>query len=103
MEREHQPILIVHESWIDFVLHVRRLAVELRPQVRNLHRLAILIFSFKRHLSRFRLPFPRMSQLKVERRQIYAPGVADPFNLPPRIDTKGLRHLFDNWWTRLRP
>jgi hypothetical protein len=61
MEGEDQPILIVHESWIDFVLHVGRLAVELRAQVGDLYGFAVLIFTFEGDLSGLRLPFPRMS------------------------------------------
>src|SRR5436309_15031894 len=44
MKGEEQPILIVDEGRVDFVLHDGRLAAELRAQVRKLHRLARLVF-----------------------------------------------------------
>jgi hypothetical protein len=38
MQRKEQPILIVVETRIDFILHVVRLAAELRAHVGNLYR-----------------------------------------------------------------
>jgi hypothetical protein len=81
MEGEDQPILIVDEARIDFIFHVVRLAAELRTYVRNLHRVASLIFSFVSDTVGFGLPDP--APREFESRTVYAEGVADRINLPP--------------------
>src|SRR5664280_1996509 len=101
MEREHQPIIIVDETRIDVVLHVRRLAAELRAQIRNLHRLAVLIFSLVGDLAG--LGFPDPCSRDIDAWKLCAPGIADRFDLPKRIETIDLGKLLDNWRTRLRP
>src|ERR1700723_824073 len=46
MEREDRPIIVVDESRLDFIFHVGRRGVELRAEIGNLDRLAVLVFSF---------------------------------------------------------
>src|SRR3954466_2574178 len=43
MEREQEPVLIVEETGIDFVLHDRALACELGARVRDLDGVAALV------------------------------------------------------------
>src|SRR5689334_12645901 len=97
MERKDQPILIVDETRINFLLDVFRLAVELGAYVCNLHRIARLVFSLKGHSVGFGLPGPCPGRLELECRDVYVEGVADRFELPKRIQTKSFGGLFGNW------
>src|SRR5579859_6924994 len=58
VEWEDQPVLIVDETWIDLLLDVGRLAVDLGTHVCNLYGFAVLIFSFVGDPVSFGLPRP---------------------------------------------
>ena len=64
MEREQKPIIIVYESWFDFVLHLVGLAAELGTVVGDLNRLAVLILPFIRDLASLGLPLPDVSSFE---------------------------------------
>src|SRR5271169_4818233 len=101
MEGEQKPIVIVDETRVD-LLHGIGLAAELGAQVRNVHRLAVLIFALERDLVGLGLPGPRAT--KFEQSGDFAvPGVADGLDLIPRIDTIRFGNLFENWRALLRP
>src|SRR5262249_41709049 len=99
--REGQPILIVVESGVDLLLHVGRLAVQLRAKVCSLYGLALLIFSFIRDLVGLGLPNPRTGEIQTG--GLYIEGIADRINLPERIKAIGLGNMFGDGWGRLRP
>src|SRR5215470_8930020 len=101
MEGKEQPILIVVETWIDFFLHVVRLAAELRAHVSNLHRIARLVFSLIGDPVGFGLPDPALRDF--ESGQIYVEGGANRINLPERVEAIGLSNFFGGWRTFLRP
>src|ERR1700751_519810 len=101
MERKEQPILIVVETRIDFILHVVRLAAELRAHVGNLYRIACLVFSLIGDPVGFGLPDPALSDF--ESGNVYVEGGADRINLPERVDAISLSNFFGGWRTLLRP
>ena len=101
VQREEQPILIVDECRIDFVLYGIALAAELRALIGNLDRFAFLIFPIVRDRVDLRVPFPRARKFGTGK--FHAPDVADSFDLPKRIEVVGLGHLFGNRWALLRP
>src|SRR5262249_53554519 len=80
MKREQEPIIIVHESRIDFVLDGVGQAAKLRTDVCGLYGLAVLILSFIRDLPGLGLPNPRPGDIHA--RELYVEGVADRINLP---------------------
>src|SRR5260370_34777264 len=85
----------VDESWLNLLLHIGRLAIELRLKIGRLHRVAILILSFVGNLASLGLPLPHVSSFE-ESGDFRIPGVADCFNLPVRIHAIGLGNLFEN-------
>src|SRR6516162_9765577 len=58
VQRQDQPVLIVDESRIDFLLYCIALALKLRALIRNLDWVALLILSFVSDRIGFWLPFP---------------------------------------------
>src|SRR5438132_10731856 len=52
MEWENKPIIVVDERRLNFVFHVGRRAADLRPDIANPHRLAVLIFTLVSDLDR---------------------------------------------------
>src|ERR1700722_15361380 len=101
MEWKPQPILIVVETRIDFILHVVRLAAELRTHVGNLYWIAVLVFSLIGDPVGFGLPDPALSDF--ESGKIYVEGGADRVNLPERVDAISLCNFFGGWRALLRP
>ena len=102
MQREQKPIIIVHERRFDFVLHLVRLAAELRAVVSHLNRLPVLILPFVRDLAALRLPLPHVTDFK-QSGNFPVPGVADRFNLAIRIEAIRFGDLVENWRALLRP
>src|SRR5262249_51651107 len=78
VEWEDQPVLIVDETRVDFLLDVVRLAVQLRANVCGFYRLAFLIFSFVGDPIGFGLPYPRSGEFESGNVE----GVANGINLP---------------------
>src|SRR5437764_3854806 len=101
MKGEDQPILIVDETRIDFVLYSIALAIQLRALIGNLHRLAVLIFSFIGDLPGLGLPNPRMGD--VHSGELYVEGVADRVDLFERIKAIALGNRFGDGRVLLRP
>src|SRR5215467_621258 len=101
MQGEEQPILIVEESRINFVLHDSRLAAELRAPVRKLHRLTLLVFPLIGDLVGLGLPDPTSRNFYLA--QICVEGVADRLDLAKRIEAVGLGNLIGDWRALLRP
>src|SRR5205814_375068 len=101
VEREDQPILIIDECRIDFVLYGIALAAELRTLIGSLHRFAFLVFPLVRNRIGLRVPFPRAR--KFDAGKFRVEGVADPLDFPKRVKAVGLGHLFGNRWALLRP
>src|SRR6266550_1749949 len=101
MKGEEQPILIVDEGRVDFVLHDGRLAAELRAQVRKLHRLARLVFPLVGDLVGLGLPDPRSREFDPG--EVGVERVADTLDVPERIEAIGLADLFGNWRSLLSP
>ena len=64
MQHEEQPVIIVAESRIDFILHDVGLAAELRTRVRYLHRFAVFIFAFVGNQVRLGFPFPAARKIQ---------------------------------------
>src|SRR5437588_8600731 len=102
MQREDQPIIVIDESRLNFVLHVGRRAVDLRPDISRLDRLAILIFSLVRDFASLGFPNPGTGEIQIQSGESYVKGIADRINLPKRIQAIGFGKLFDNGWARLR-
>src|SRR5439155_13411765 len=101
MKGEEQPILIVDEGRVDFVLHDGRLAAELRAQVRKLHRLARLVFPLVGDLVGLGLPDPRSREFDPG--EVGVERIADTLDVPERIEAIGLTDLFGNWRSLLSP
>src|SRR5438093_3287513 len=101
MKGEEQPILIVDEGRVDFVLHDGRLAAELRAQVRKLHRLARLVFPLVGDLVGLGLPDPRSREFDPG--EVGVERIADTLDVPERIEAIGLADLFGNWRSLLSP
>src|SRR6516162_7470137 len=78
MQGEEQPILIVEESRINFVLHDSGLAAELRAQVCKLHGLTRLVFPLVGDLADLGLPDPRSRNLDLAQIRVEVEGVVDP-------------------------
>src|SRR6202051_4394490 len=85
MEREERPIIVVDESRLDFIFHVGRRGVELRAEIGNLDRLAVLVFSFVGDFSGLGLPLPGQREGQLESRGLDVEGGAGCINLPARI------------------
>src|SRR6185369_9331852 len=94
MERKQQPVVIVDERRIDFVLHIVRLAVQLRTQIGDLYRLTALIFSFIGDLILLWLPNPGMREIHSSGK-LCVPRIANRFDLPELIEPIGSGNLCD--------
>src|SRR5437660_9414154 len=92
MKGEEQPILIVDEGRVDFVLHDGRLAAELRAQVRKLHRLARLVFPLVGDLVGLWLPDPRSREFDPG--EVGVERIADTLDVPERMEAIGLADRF---------
>src|SRR4051794_15099361 len=93
MEREQQPVVIVDERRIDFVLHIIRLAVQLRTQIGDLYGLTVLIFSFIGDLILLWLPNPWMRD--IHSGKLGVPRIANRFDLSELIKPIGSGDLCD--------
>src|SRR5262245_25726494 len=93
MEGEQQPVVIVDESRINFVLHIVRLAGYLSAEICSLYWLTVFVFSFKRDFVGLGLPDPNARDIHAWEGCV--PRIADGFNLPERIKAVGLRNLID--------
>src|SRR5713226_4685879 len=103
MEREDRPIIVVDEGRFNFIFQVGRHAVELRAEIGNLDRLAVLVFSFVGDFSGLGLPLPGMREIQLQGWELQVERIADRFNLPIRIKAIGFGELFDNGRARLCP
>src|SRR6185369_8255979 len=83
MEWEQQPVVIVDERRIDFVLHIVRLGVQLRTQIGDLYRLTVLIFSIIGDLILLWLPNPGMRETHPGK--LCVPRIANRYDLPELI------------------
>src|SRR5207237_4498178 len=92
---------VVDERRFDFVLHLVRLAAELRAVVSHLNRLPVLILPFVRDLAALRLPLPHVTDFK-QSGNFPVPGVADRFYLSVRIKAICFCDIFNNWVALLR-
>src|SRR5262249_29568775 len=101
VEGEDEPIIVVDERWLNFVLHVGRRAIDLRTLVANLDRLSFLIFSLKGDLTGLGLPGPGAGKIELRAGKVDVKGIADGVNLSPRTTPVGLGELLDNRWTGL--
>src|ERR1700730_3968735 len=102
MQGKQERIVIVDESRRNLLLHVGRLAVELRLKIGRLYRVAVLILSLVGNLAGLGLPLPHVRSLE-ESGDFPVPGIADRLDLPIRIETVGFGDLFENWRALLRP
>src|SRR5207302_9699157 len=66
MEWENKPIIVVDERRLNFVFHVGRRAADLRPDIANPHRLAVLIFTLVSDLAGLRLPSPSSREIHLQ-------------------------------------
>src|ERR1044072_7353987 len=112
MERKQQPVVIVDERRIDFVLHIVRLAAQLRTQIGDLYGLTVLVFSVIGDLILLWLPNPGMRDIHPGK--LCVPRIANRLDLPKLIKPIGSGNLCDvegrsrrslfgsRWWLFLR-
>src|SRR4051812_37885188 len=79
MEGKQKPIVVVDETWINFLLHRLRLAGEIGSDIGNLDWLAFFVLSLKGHF--ICLGFPRPSARDIHSWKLRSPCVTDRVNL----------------------
>src|ERR1041384_393906 len=99
MQRKQQPIVIVDKRRVDFVLHIIRLAVSWRANLRSLYWFAMLILSLKGNLSCLWFPHPRTR--KIHTGKLRVPRVSDRFHFSEFIKAIRFGKLFANGGRRL--
>jgi len=99
VKRKEQPILVVGECRLDFVLYGVALIAEQRALIRRLYRFAFLVLPLVGDRVDLRVPFPLAR--KLDTRKFRIEGVADTLDLPKRIEAVGLGQLFGDRWALL--
>jgi len=100
MEGENQPILTIVETRINFFLHIFRLAAQLRPHIRNVHRIACLVFTFVGDAIGIGSQVPAREASNPEKSTLKV--VANRLDLSLRIESINVRGLFACRRTALR-